>query len=201
MKKVAVFSLLLIGGIVLSQLLPALIGDAERENQVRKAIEVLTMVGLAFIMIHVGYEFEIDKSNLGQYGWDYLVAMTAATFPWIFAAVYFVLVMLPGDLWSSWDAWKESLLAGRFAAPTSAGILFAMLAAAGLSATWLFKKARILAIFDDLDTVLLMIPLKILMVGLAWQLGAVVLIMGALVWVAWQFLHRWRIPVSWPWAV
>ena len=27
-------------------------------------------------------------------------------------------------------------------------------------ATWLFRKARILAIFDDLDTVLLMIPLR-----------------------------------------
>ena len=42
-----------------------------------------------------------------------------------------------------------------------------MLAAAGLSATWLFRKARILAIFNDLDTVLLMIPLKMLMIGLA----------------------------------
>ena len=42
-----------------------------------------------------------------------------------------------------------------------------MLAATGLSATWLFRKARILAIFNDLDTVLLMIPLKMLMIGLA----------------------------------
>lgn len=30
-----------------------------------------------------------------------------------------------------------------------------MLAAAGLAATWLYRKARILAIFDDLDAVLL----------------------------------------------
>ena len=57
------------------------------------------------------------------------------------------------------NSWTEALLAGRFAAPTSAGILFSMLAAAGLSGTWVFRKARVLAIFDDLDTVLLMIPL------------------------------------------
>jgi len=43
-----------------------------------------------------------------------------------------------------------------------------MLAAAGLSATWMFRKARILAIFDDLDTVLLMIPLKMMMLGVRW---------------------------------
>jgi hypothetical protein len=40
-------------------------------------------------------------------------------------------------------------------------MLFAMLAVAGLSATWFFQKARILVIFDDLDTVLLMIPLSL----------------------------------------
>jgi len=44
-----------------------------------------------------------------------------------------------------------------------------MLAAAGLSSTWLFRKARVLAIFDDLDTVLLMIALKMLIVDLVWQ--------------------------------
>lgn len=55
-----------------------------------------------------------------------------------------------------------------------------MLAAAGLGSTWLFGKARILAIFDDLDTVLLMIPLKVLIVGLAWQLGFAILVMAAM---------------------
>ena len=199
MKKVAIFSILLIVGIAGSQLVPNLLGDPYQ--QARHGIELLTMIGLAFIMIHVGYEFEIDKSALGQYGWDYVVAMTAAAFPWVFASAYFVFVMLPSDTWGSLDAWKESLLAGRFAAPTSAGVLFAMLAAAGLSATWLFRKARILAIFDDLDTVLLMIPLKMLMVGLAWQLGVVILIMAVMVWLAWEYLHRWPIPVSWPWVL
>jgi hypothetical protein len=46
-----------------------------------------------------------------------------------------------------------------------------------------------------------MIPLKILMVGLAWQLGVVVVVMVILLWVAWRWLHRVSIPVSWPWVL
>jgi len=199
MRKVALFSLLLILGMIGSQLLAGIAGEAYPQTCL--AIQVLTVVGLAFIMIHVGYEFEIDKSNLRQYGWDYVVAMTTAAFPWIFASVYFVFVMLPADTWGLGQTWKESLLAGRFAAPTSAGVLFAMLAAAGLSATWVFNKARILAIFDDVDTVLLMIPLKLLMIGAAWQLGISVVIMAVLLWLAWQYLHRWQIPTGWPWVM
>jgi hypothetical protein len=156
------------------------------------------MVALAFIMIHVGYEFELDKTNLHQYGWDYVVAMTAAAFPWLFVALYGLVALLPGEAWGSWPAWTEVLLASRFAAPTSAGVLFAMLAAAGLGATWLFAKARVLAIFDDLDTVLLMVPLEMLIVGVAWQLALVVVLMGALLWVAWRYLNRCPLPVTWP---
>jgi Kef-type K+ transport system membrane component KefB len=199
MRKVAVFSLLLITGMVGAQLLPGLAGDAY--IGLIHGLRLATMVALAFIMIHVGYEFELDKTDLRQYGWDYVVAMTAAAFPWIFVVLYFLFVLLPAGAWASWGTWTEALLAGRFAAPTSAGVLFAMLAAAGLSATWLFAKARILAIFDDLDTVLLMIPLQMLIVGLAWQLGVVVLLMGALLWVAWRYLHRCPLPVTWPWVL
>ena len=199
MRLVALYSVLLVVGIVLSQVLPGIVGPAWQ--QFSWPITVLTMVGLAFIMIHVGYEFELDKSNLRQYGWDYIVAATAATFPWIFAAVYFVFVMLPPQIWSDWGAWKESLLLGRFAAPTSAGVLFSMLAAAGLSATWLFRKVRILAIFDDLDTVLLMIPLKILIAGWSWSMLVMVVAMLALLWAAWRYLHAIRLPVSWPWVL
>jgi Kef-type K+ transport system membrane component KefB len=199
MRKVAVFSLLLIAGMGGAQLLPGLAGDAY--IGLIHGLRLATMVALAFIMIHVGYEFELDKTDLRQYGWDYVVAMTAAAFPWIFVVLYFLFVLLPAGAWVSWGTWTEALLAGRFAAPTSAGVLFAMLAAAGLSATWLFAKARILAIFDDLDTVLLMIPLQMLIVGLAWQLGVVVLLMGALLWVAWRYLHRCPLPVTWPWVM
>ncbi len=199
MQKVILFSFLLIIGLVGSQILPALAGP--HAAWMAEAISVLTLIALAFIMIHVGYEFEIDKKNTGQYAWDYVVAMTAAAFPWILVTFYFVFVMLPAEAWGQFEAWKETLLAGRFAAPTSAGVLFSMLAAAGLSATWMFKKARVLAIFDDLDTVLLMIPLKMMIVGPAWQLAAVVVFMFVLLWLAWRYLHQWAIPVTWPWVL
>ncbi|MBN2342526.1 MAG: sodium:proton antiporter [Deltaproteobacteria bacterium] len=198
MRKVVIFSTLLLLGLVGSQLFP-LFGQAYASFG--DAIRVLTMIGLSFIMVRVGYEFDMDKSRMRDYGWDYLVAFTAASLPWIFVSLYFVFVLLPADLWSQLDAWKETLLASRFAAPTSAGVLFSMLTAAGFGATWLFRKARVLAIFDDLDTVLLMIPLKMLMVGIAWQLGIIVVVMASMLIVAFIFLHRIRIPYTWPWVL
>ncbi len=199
MKKVLLYSILLFIGLGLSQALPVLLGDAH--DAFSTTIRILTMTGLAFIMIHVGFEFHIDKERLGKYGKDYLVAFTAASFPWIFVTCYFVFAMLPGEIWNDFAAWKETLLAGRFAAPTSAGVLFSMLAAAGLGGTWLFQKARILAIFDDLDTVLLMIPLKMLMVGFAWQLGVSIFVMAAYLIIAYIFLHRLSMPTSWNWVL
>lgn len=195
MKKVLIYSALLLLGLLGSQFLPAVAGEHYRA--VFQWILPLTMVCLAYIMIGVGREFEIDKSNLRQYGWDYVVGATAAAFPWILCCLYFVYVLIPGEHWSSWPVWKESLLASRFAAPTSAGVLFSMLAAAGLAATWVFKKARILAIFDDLDTVLLMIPLKMAMVGARWQLAVVVIVMVALLAIGYRYLHAWKLPGSW----
>jgi Kef-type K+ transport system membrane component KefB len=199
MKRVLLFSLLLVGGLLASQALPGLLGGAY--PGVATAVRLLTMMCLGFIMIHVGYEFDLERGRLASYAVDYGVAATAAAFPWLLCAAYFVLVMGPPGAWSSFDAWRDALLAGRFAAPTSAGILFSMLAAAGLSATWLFRKARILAIFDDLDTVLLMIPLKMMIVGMRWQLAVVVVLMAALLWVGWKRLHRIALPVTWPWVL
>ncbi|MFY9269615.1 MAG: hypothetical protein WAO55_07695 [Candidatus Manganitrophaceae bacterium] len=199
MKKVLLYSLLLIVGLLGSQFLPRL--DPAVFPLVKQAITFLTMVSLAFLMIHVGYEFEIDRSNLRKYAIDYGVAATAAGFPWIFCSLYFVFMMSLPESWGRFETWTESLLAARFAAPTSAGILFAMMAAAGLSATWVFRKARILAIFDDLDTVLLMIPLKMLIVGMKWQLGVIVLAMVGLLWLAWRYLHRLQAPISWQWVI
>ena len=68
MKKVLVFSLLLILGLVGSQYL-YLLGTGE--SAAREVVRLLTMCLLGFIMIHVGYEFEIDKSRLRTYGIDY----------------------------------------------------------------------------------------------------------------------------------
>lgn len=195
MKKVLVYSVLLLIGLIASQFLPDWTGD--RYRAVVQWIMPLTMVCLAYIMIGVGREFEIDKNNLRQYGWDYVVGATAAAFPWIFCCLYFVFVLIPSDYWGNWPIWKESLLASRFAAPTSAGVLFSMLAAAGLAATWVFKKARILAIFDDLDTVLLMIPLKMAMVGFRWQLAFIIVVMVAQVCIGYRYLRAWKLPGSW----
>ena len=97
--------------------------------------------------------------------------------------------------------WTEAILLGRFAAPTSAGVLFAMLAAAGLGATWLFRKARVLAIFDDLDTVLFMIPLQMLFVGFKQELIAVVLLILALLGMAYRWLHALRWPIGKGWLL
>ena len=198
MKQVLIFSMLLVAGLAGSQLLPA--AAPGLAAAIAEPVRIATMLCLAFIMIHVGYEFEIDRTRLSAYAVDYGVAATAAAFPWLFSAAYFVVVLGTPGAWSNVDAWKDALLAGRFAAPTSAGVLFAMLAAAGLSSSWLFRKARVLAIFDDLDTVLLMIPLKVLIVGLKWQLGVALVVMAALVWAAWRWLHEVRWPVSWPWV-
>ena len=126
MIRVLTYSVLLILGMVLSQL-PAV-------DHWKPEISALTMIFLAYIMIQVGMEFEIDKTELRKYGVDYLVAMAAAAVPWLTAAAYF--------WWFFHIGTAESLLIGRFAAPTSAGILFTMLAAAGLAATWTYKKAK-----------------------------------------------------------
>ena len=193
MKKVILYSILLLVGLSLSQLLPLYI---EGYSAWQPVLMVVTMSALAYIMINVGSEFEIDKNNLKQYSWDYVVAMTTATFPWIAVVLYFIFVLMPSQLWFNADAWKETLVIGRFAAPTSAGVLFAMLAAAGLGATWMFKKARVLAIFDDLDTVLLMIPLTVLVVGWRPALGLTLLLMLALLVMGYKYLHKWSIPSS-----
>jgi hypothetical protein len=57
MKRVVAYSLLLIAGMGFSQL-----GFAEAWAEV---IAAATMILLAYIMIEVGMEFDIDKSHLG----------------------------------------------------------------------------------------------------------------------------------------
>lgn len=196
MKKVFAYSVLLVMGLAGSQFIPGWMGNWWPGASV--GIRIATMVALAFIMIRVGYEFEIDRSRLKEIAVDYGVAATAAAFPWIFVTLYFLFLLFPEGSWHDIEAWKSALLAGRFAAPTSAGVLFSMLAAAGLSATWVFRKVRVLAIFDDLDTVLLMIPLKMLIVGVRWQMAVIVVIMFSLLWIGWSHFRRLHWSVGWP---
>ncbi|MBI2811656.1 MAG: cation:proton antiporter [Candidatus Melainabacteria bacterium] len=185
MGKVALYSFLMICGIVLSQFV--------EWGALKAPLNFLTVVILGYIMIEVGLEFTIDKGNLKSYGKDYLIAMTAATLPWIFCGLYF---------WYFFDiSLSDAAIIARFAAPTSAGVLFAMLAAAGLATSWVFKKARILAIFDDLDTVLLIIPLQMMHIGM--DSGAFVLlgIVMALLYVGYRYLHQLKIPISKGWIL
>ncbi|MBX3010366.1 MAG: hypothetical protein KF832_02625 [Caldilineaceae bacterium] len=199
MKRILLLTSLLLVGLILSQLLPILFGALpEPLNHLR---QFLTMALLAYIMIEVGREFEIDFSRKSQYAKDYLVAATAAAFPWIFCTIYFLAFLMPEINASGKAPWMEAMLAARFAAPTSAGVLFSMLAAAGLAGTWAFRKTRILAIFDDLDTVLFMLPLKALMVGLAWQLGVVVVITTCLLIFGYRYFRKVTLPASWPWIL
>ncbi len=193
MKKVYILSALLLVGLGLSQTLPLFFDNYENLSHL---IKIGTMICLAFIMIHVGYEFEIHKNRLKEYGYDYLIAFTAATFPWFFVTLYFVFFLIPEST-PAVDSWVQSLLAARFAAPTSAGVLFSMLAAAGLASTWMFRKTRILAIFDDLDTVILMVPLQMLIIGFKVQLLFVIVIMFILIWLAWRYLHIIKLSVRW----
>jgi Kef-type K+ transport system membrane component KefB len=196
MRKVLIYSLLLVLGLVLSQAMPIWVEDLWSPTTI--VVNLATMAALSFIMIHIGYEFEMDRTRPKKLAIDYGVAMTAATFPWIFVTLYFLFVLGPGQGWYQRETLVAALLAARFAAPTSAGVLFSMLSAAGLSATWVFRKARILAIFDDLDTVLLMIPLKMLYVGVRWEMGAIVLIMLVQLVLAWRCFRRLRWSARWP---
>ena len=54
-----------------------------------------------------------------------------------------------------------------------------------------------LAIFDDLDTILLMIPLQILMIGFKWQLFVIILVVCILLIFGWKRLSSLNLPQSW----
>lgn len=192
MRKVLSFSAFLMAGLMLSQYLPMWAGESF--DAVKSVSNVLLYVCLGFIMINVGREFEVDKSRWQTYAKDYFIAMATAAMPWFLIAFYYIFVLLPPEYWGDWTAWKENLLLSRFAAPTSAGILFTMLAAIGLKSSWIYKKIQVLAIFDDLDTILLMIPLQIMMIGLRWQLLVIVLIVMLLLSFGWKQLGKydWR---------
>lgn len=189
------FSVFLMVGLLASQYLPVWAGGSY--DSVKAVSNTLLYVCLGFIMINVGREFEVDKTRWRSYAEDYFIAMATAAMPWFLIAIYYIFVLLPPEYWSSWEAWKENLLLSRFAAPTSAGILFTMLAAIGLKSSWMYKKIQVLAIFDDLDTILLMIPLQIMMIGLRWQLLVIIFIVLLLLSFGWRQLGRYNWRQDW----
>lgn len=195
MKKVLSFSVFLLVGLAVSQVLPFIAGDATRS--VKVVTDIFLYICLAFIMINVGREFEIDKSRWKSYALDYFVAMVAAAMPWLLIALYYIFVLFPSTQWGSGDLWKETLLISRFAAPTSAGILFTMLAALRLKSSWMYKKIQMLAIFDDLDTILLMIPLQVFMIGMKWQMAVILTVVIFLLVFGWKQMGRYGMRQDW----
>jgi Kef-type K+ transport system membrane component KefB len=178
-----------------------LIGSQVLAGRFQRIIELLTLFCLSFVVVHLGYGFEIARDKPKKYIWDYVVGTTTTVFPWLFCAMYFVFAMAPAELWWTRDQWWEAVLLARFAAPTSVGLLFSMLGAAGLSATWLYKKARTLAIFDDLDTIILFIPLKTFLTSMNMQLVVLVIVIFGFLWVAWKYVRCLNLPVRWPWVM
>lgn len=195
MKKVLSFSAFLLVGLAVSQLLPFIVGDAA--HSVKTVTDIFLYICLAFIMINVGREFEIDKTRWKSYALDYFVAMVAAAMPWILIALYYIFVLFPSCEWGNGDLWKETLLISRFAAPTSAGILFTMLAALRLKSSWMYRKIQVLAIFDDLDTILLMIPLQVFMIGMKWQMAVILAVVVFLLVFGWKKMGVYGMRQDW----
>ncbi|NDP20629.1 MAG: sodium:proton antiporter [Paludibacter sp.] len=198
MTKVILFSLFLIVGLILSQILPGVL--AESYESFRFVLTYMLSISLSYIMINVGREFILNKKEWRSYTVDYFIAMGTAALPWLFVCLYFMLI-IPWEYFGDWEVWKDNLLLSRFAAPTSAGILFSMLAAVGLKSSWVYKKIQVLAIFDDLDTILLMIPLQIMMIGLQWELHIVLIAVTVLLYVGWKYLNRLNLPQNWYWML
>ena len=199
MRKILTFSFLLVLGLIASQTLPAWM-SGDHYATFKGVTDTLLYICLAFIMINVGREFEVQKEKWRSYVSDYFIAMATAALPWLLVALYYVFILLPSSCYGSWDVWKESLLLSRFAAPTSAGILFTMLAAIGLRSSWMYRKIQVLAIFDDLDTILLMIPLQIMMVGFLPEIIVILAVVTVLLGFGWRQLARYDMRQEW-WAI
>ena len=71
-SKLIWFTVNLIGGLACSQLFPTIMSE-DVYHVFEEIIAVLTMTALSFIMINVGYDFDIDKAKWKSYIKDYLV--------------------------------------------------------------------------------------------------------------------------------
>merc|ERR1712137_1501671 len=167
-------------------------------------------IALSYIIVHVGLDFEIVKSRLKTYALDFFVATYAAVVPLIMIFTYLRYVV--GNQYFAKKGWgvpeqigvSECLLLSVFAGPTSAGMLISMLEAANLKHTWVFKKASMLAILDDIDSLVFIAFMRILAIpGSQIDLrhfGPVIVTVGLLT-IAWFNIHKFVIPHSWPWVL
>ncbi|MFI3315865.1 MAG: sodium:proton antiporter, partial [Rikenellaceae bacterium] len=100
MKKIFLFSLFLILGLIGSQTFPNLM-PAEGYHDVKSGLDLLLYICLAFIMINVGREFELDKANWRGYSADYFIAMATAAAPWVLVCLYYM-SLLPDGSFGNW---------------------------------------------------------------------------------------------------
>ena len=99
MKKVLSFSVFLMLGLIISQILPGMLGDGY--GTVKTASNTLLYICLAFIMINVGREFELDKTRWRSYTSDYFIAMATAAVPWLLIAFYYIFCLDSGLSWQN----------------------------------------------------------------------------------------------------
>lgn len=157
---------------------------------VEHTVLVLSTICLAYILIGVGQEFA-HESDIQSYTRDYLAAAVTALLPWFLVAGY-LLWAFPAY------GWVEAMIIGHFAGPTSSGLLLGLLKTAGLGETWVYQRAQILALFDDLDTILLMLPLTMLLVGWKSILVFHLLLLIAILIYAFRRARTWKIVSSGP---
>ena len=203
------------------------------------ASNLLRMTCLAFIMFHVGLEFEVEKAKGCAYVTvDILVSVASAFLAWGLCVAWFIIALPFSPCYGFQDKLKDSVLTAHFSASTSAGVLFSMvssstyfhackpasrfpqppacvaavttnmhpdslfalmqLAAANLSSSWTYRKARVLAIFDDLATIISIIPVKVLYIGLEWSMAVQFSLMAACLILAFAGTHKLPIPYIWP---
>merc|ERR1712137_936299 len=202
--KILVYSFLMCLGLAISQYIP----QAE-DDEFGFYVRLPAGIALSYIIVHVGLDFEIVKWRLPTYALDFFVATSAALVPLLVIFGYLKYVCGSHSLPPHWyvkDALgtSQGLLLSVFSAPTSAGMLISMMEAADLKHTWVFKKASMLAILDDIDSLVFIAFMRILAipgesVDLA-HFGPVITTVGLLM-LAWFNIHKYVIPHSWPWVM
>jgi len=202
--KILVYSFLMCVGLAISQFIP----QAE-DDEFGFYVRLPAGIALSYIIVHVGLDFEIVKWRLPTYALDFFVATSAALVPLLVVFGYLKYVCGSHSLPHAWYVEEplgtsQGLLLSVFSAPTSAGMLISMMEAADLKHTWVFKKASMLAILDDIDSLVFIAFMRILAIGGSQidlrHFGPVIVTVGLLT-IAWFNIHKFVIPHSWPWVL
>lgn len=129
MKKILLFSFFLMLGLVVSQFLPAMVGESYLS--VKTVSNTLLYVCLAFIMINVGREFEMDKKPLAVLYRRLFYCNGDSRFSLDLRGVILYVRAASRYLLEQWGSLERESFAEPVCSPDFAGILFTVLAAAG----------------------------------------------------------------------